>query len=133
MGGQCPTELDQPDGDFIRLQTLYNTMTVKLEEGDIVRFVDPHHAMNSDLLKHEEGLGVVRDTERGYSGNKTLVQFLKRRTKSIDERWEVKTERLEKARDGPWEFRCGQCGYEFKASELDRCPNCNSTSITVIN
>ena len=42
--------------------------------GDMVRFVDVHHAHNSDLQKHEGAVGEITTVGHGHD-NKLLVEF----------------------------------------------------------
>lgn len=67
-----------------------------LSEGDRVKFVDVHHAMNSSLKKYEGETGTVTSIGRGYNSDKVLVEFDVSRTKKVIDRWSIKSDRVEK-------------------------------------
>jgi len=71
--------------------------TDDLEEGDVVEFTDPHHAMNSSLKRMEGCQGTVTSVPDPESHNlKVLVEFEENRTSKQIERWWIKPERLTK-------------------------------------
>lgn len=104
--------------------------TPTLEEGQLVRFTDPHHAMNGSLKSHEGDLGYVSDTERGYSDDKTQVHFLEGATKKVIDQWDIKTDRFTPVTEGEFTFGCGRHEVAHDASEPfdHRCPKCDGYS-----
>lgn len=64
-------------------------------EGDEVRFVDVHHAMNSDLKKLEGETGTVQKLGRKHIADKALVHFDKSVSDKVIERWWIRKSRLE--------------------------------------